>query len=444
MCAKGRDAPVSTSTSVMSELGHASATGRVVCAKAIVFPSGDQSIASPPRPLSGMPPTDRLVAMSCRASRAPPASGGTLMTQRRPGRSSWPTTRASSLSRSRRSLSSGAGSAAMKASFLPSGDQACCETSDFVRRQPPRLAARGGKQPDVGVPFAALGDERDPLSVGRPARTAGGLIGERDLAGVLAVGRGEPDLRAVLALVALHDRLAHDEGDALAVRRNLDVGDGPVLRHFLGRPLVGSRVRGEGGRGRGREQGDAEGESAHGGPPVARILRPPGTGPDGAGSQSVEGMGCLSERRPPWSPARCPRSVERPSPRSADLADDRPVEVPRGGRAFESSAFAPRPEGGLPDGAAHRRRVRGGRLRAPAAPVHDRAAPPGAAEREVRAAPWRLPRLVLSEKERRACPQRLAVGARGRWRVPSAAALAPGAAVAAYSHPRLRNRPPRP
>ena len=144
MCANGRAAPVSTSTSVMSEVGHASATGRVVCAKAIVLPSGDQSSASPPRPLSGMPPTDTLVAMSCRASRAPPASGGTLITQRRPGRSSWPTTRASSLSRSRRSLSSGAGSAATKASFLPSGDQACCETSDLV------VVKRHASPPAVG------------------------------------------------------------------------------------------------------------------------------------------------------------------------------------------------------------------------------------------------------------------------------------------------------
>ena len=83
--------------------------------------------------------------MSCRASRAPKASAGTLITQRRPGRSSPSTTRASSFSLSRRSLSSGAGSGATKASDLPSGDHAVCQTSDFVvvRRQasPPAVGS---------------------------------------------------------------------------------------------------------------------------------------------------------------------------------------------------------------------------------------------------------------------------------------------------------------
>ena len=160
------------------------------------------------------------------------------MTQRRPGRSSASTTRASSFSLSRRSLSSGAGSGARKASDLPSGDQAVCETSDLA------VVSRHASPPAAGsshtLAYLSPRSERkgDPLSVGRPARTAGGLIGERDLAGLLAVGRGEPDLRAVLALVALHDRLAHDEGDALSVGRDLDVGDRPVLQHLEGRPLV--------------------------------------------------------------------------------------------------------------------------------------------------------------------------------------------------------------
>ena len=54
-------------------------------------------------------------------------------------------------------------------------------------------------------------------------------------------------------------------------------------------------------------------------------------------------------------------------------------------------------------------------------------------------APWRLPRLVLSEKERRAFARMggFAAALRGRMRPPAVAAPAP---VAAYSHPRLRNQ----
>ena len=54
-------------------------------------------------------------------------------------------------------------------------------------------------------------------------------------------------------------------------------------------------------------------------------------------------------------------------------------------------------------------------------------------------APWRLPRLVLSEKERRALARlgSFAKALRVRTRPPTVAAPAP---VAAYSHPRLRNQ----
>ena len=54
-------------------------------------------------------------------------------------------------------------------------------------------------------------------------------------------------------------------------------------------------------------------------------------------------------------------------------------------------------------------------------------------------APWRLPRLVLSEKERRALARLgdFAAALRGRMRPPAVAAPAP---VAVYSHPRLRNQ----
>ena len=54
-------------------------------------------------------------------------------------------------------------------------------------------------------------------------------------------------------------------------------------------------------------------------------------------------------------------------------------------------------------------------------------------------APWRLPRLVLSERERRALARLggLAAALRGRMRPPAVAAPAP---VPVYSHPRLRNQ----
>ena len=54
-------------------------------------------------------------------------------------------------------------------------------------------------------------------------------------------------------------------------------------------------------------------------------------------------------------------------------------------------------------------------------------------------APWRLPRLVLSESERRAFARLRGFTAalRGRMSPPAAAAPAP---VSVYSHPRLRNQ----
>ncbi len=48
VAAKGRTVPVATSTKEMLAVGQSSATGRAVCETAMVFPSGDQSIASGP------------------------------------------------------------------------------------------------------------------------------------------------------------------------------------------------------------------------------------------------------------------------------------------------------------------------------------------------------------------------------------------------------------
>ena len=91
------------------------------------------------------------------------------------------------------------------------------------------------------------GDQRGRLADG---------LAEGGLPGLLAVGRREPDLRAVLALVGLHHRLAHDVGGAPAVRRDLDVGDGRYLQRLERRPLAGI-VRGQGGDSAGENRQDA-------------------------------------------------------------------------------------------------------------------------------------------------------------------------------------------
>ena len=107
------------------------------------------------------------------------------------------------------------------------------------------LAARGGEEPDVDGLLAALGEKRDPLPVGRPARPRRRRLAERGRPGLAPVGRREPDLRAVLAAVRLHHRLPHDVGGPPAVRRDPDVGDRPVLEGLERRPTAGI-VRGRG------------------------------------------------------------------------------------------------------------------------------------------------------------------------------------------------------
>ena len=115
-----------------------------------------------------------------------------------------------------------------------------------------------------------------------------------------------------------------------------------------------------------------------------------------------------------------------------------PVEMPYREHAFETT-FAPAPQGiplMVPLLALACAAVVFARQRRPSTIVQLHLARPGV---RFERAPWGLPRLVLSEKERRALARLgdFATMLRGRIRPPAVAAPVP---VAAYSHPRLRNQ----
>ena len=115
-----------------------------------------------------------------------------------------------------------------------------------------------------------------------------------------------------------------------------------------------------------------------------------------------------------------------------------PVEMPYREHAFETT-FAPAPQGVplmAPVIALAFAAVVFARQRRPSTIVQLHLARPSV---RFERAPWRLPRLVLSEKERRALARLggFAAALRGRMRPPAVAVPAP---VAAYSHPRLRNQ----
>src|SRR5207302_9644686 len=116
------------------------------------------------------------------------------------------------------------------------GDRAAVGRPDRVGRavlgpgELARIAAVGVEEPELRLglllPFlgavAALGDEDELGAVGRPARR--GVVAAAGVAQRLAaVGRDDPDLRAVAIVVGVHDR--DDVGDARAVGRELRVGD---------------------------------------------------------------------------------------------------------------------------------------------------------------------------------------------------------------------------
>ena len=114
-----------------------------------------------------------------------------------------------------------------------------------------------------------------------------------------------------------------------------------------------------------------------------------------------------------------------------------PVEVPSREHAFET--YAPAPQGVplmAPVIALAFAAVVFARQRRPSPIVQLHLARPRV---RFERAPWRLPRLVLSERERRALARLggFAAMLRGRLRPPVVAAPAP---VAVYSHPRLRNQ----
>ena len=95
-------------------------------------------------------------------------------------------------------------------------------------------------------------EEEDPLAAGGPAAVEVGGGMTRQAVQALPVGADEPDIRA--AAVGGQVRLADGEGDPLAVRRDLAIGD-PVH----GQHVVDGQGMGRG-RGLGRRESRAEGQ----------------------------------------------------------------------------------------------------------------------------------------------------------------------------------------
>ncbi len=93
---------------------------------------------------------------------------------------------------------------------------------------------------DVKVAFAgARRDEGDPLAVRRPLGIVARFVAVRQLKGARAVGVDEVNVRPILALAGLRDRLLHGVEDALAVGRHLHAADAFDLHQLHRRPFRG-------------------------------------------------------------------------------------------------------------------------------------------------------------------------------------------------------------
>ncbi len=130
-------------------------------------------------------------------------------------------------------------------STLPSGDQSNAPTPPFssviISASPPAGLIRQ----TLALPLRER-EEAEPLAVGRPARRGRRLLAARQLPAARSVGACHVDVAQPLALLAVHDRLADDEGDAAAVGRRRHRGHTTDFHHRLDGPaaLVGALKRG--------------------------------------------------------------------------------------------------------------------------------------------------------------------------------------------------------
>ncbi len=120
------------------------------------------------------------------------------------------------------SSSSVLASGATNAICLPSGDQAKDATLRLPFGDGLRFAAIDREEVDLRF-FAAIREERERVSVGRPARRVLGFLREGELADL---ARGNVENPDVTLAAGAFERIVNDESDAAAIGREAQVGFG--------------------------------------------------------------------------------------------------------------------------------------------------------------------------------------------------------------------------